>query len=146
MIDKLRSKDREVREAQAFQKGELYLQYCQQYDGEDSPEDILRIFKLWPYTRFEGHSVTLTNNEVYTTNLNPEKFDKGFVNTLDHFKINFDTYMGHFYHIPHGFRDIEDMFGIDLTGHTSAERAVIGETQDNTPEDPYDKYEGILIG
>ncbi len=151
MIDKLRSKDRMVQNVRDFQAGELYLQHCQQsHTGEDGPRDILRIFTIGVENIVYGiggnrKNVTLLNQPVYTTTLDPQKFDEGKVGILKQFTLNLedDHHMGHFYHIPHGFRDIEALFGIDLSGHTRGERATIEE---EAPGEGYDQYEGILIG
>ena len=123
MIDRLRSKDREVTQVMGFDKGELYFQHCQQNEDYESPEDILRIFRVGNNAVFSGDSLVLMDNPVYTTRLDPSRFDKGVVNTLDQFRINFETYMGHFYHIPNGYHDIEDIFGVHLQEHERMEQA-----------------------
>ena len=83
MINKIRSKQREMHNAHDFAAGELYLQHCQQrYDGTDSPNDLLRVFTIKPENIVYGigknkGTITLINQKVYTTTLNPESFDKG---------------------------------------------------------------------
>lgn len=143
MIDKLISNKREISNVYDFEEGELYLQHCQQRDGEDSPEDILRIFRIGPNSIFGQEkekrygiaknkeqsipTLTLTEQLVYTTNLNPEDFDKGNVSRIN-LKISFEDYMGHFYHIPNGYKDIESLFGVHFQEHERMERSTsLGE-------------------
>ena len=38
--------------------------------------------------------------------------------------------MGHFYHIPHGYEDIEDLFGIDLSEHHLKKKSKLEEGWD----------------
>lgn len=127
MIDKLRSKDRKIRKAHDFEVGELYLQHCQQMDGKDSLDDILRIFRIGESAVFgvekKHEVVTLYDQVCYTTTLNPERFDKGSVSILRRYKISFEDYMGNFYHIHNGYKDIEKLFGVHLQEHERMERA-----------------------
>ena len=153
MIDKIRSKKYEIKDVRDFKVGGLYLQHCQQYEDIDSPEDILRIFNIGAENIVYGigkerDNVTLRNQPVYTTNLDPHKFDKGKVNLLKSFRINLkETYMGHFFHITHGSKDISDLFNIDLSGHTNGEHAIIEEPSIEDIEARWDnQYAGILIG
>lgn len=127
MIDKLHSREREVLDAHDFKVNELYLQHCQQYEGKDSSEDILRIFRVNGDAVFgieNNHNIlTLMNQAIYITNLDSVKFDKGKVDYLDNFKISFEDYMGHFYHIPNGHNDIEELFGVHLREHERMEKS-----------------------
>ena len=136
MIDRLRSKERKIKNVHDFEVGELYLQHCQQrHDGKDSLEDILRIFRLGKDAVFGTEKgqrgekdydiVTLHDHVCYTTTLNPEKFDKGRISILKRFRISFeeDCPMGNFYHIHNGYTDIETLFGVHLQEHERMERA-----------------------